>query len=136
MSADVLEQLIGPHHAAVWLNEVVHDIVVADMLDPVRALDWVRGRVAAGDPLVLAAPGQVWRLPDGVDPAAVGAPARCLWVHQRLYEPPRLVVDLYDDQVDDDAVDEDGDVEAVRDELPVADVAAYGYRLANWWWDR
>ncbi|NUT50565.1 MAG: hypothetical protein HOV94_25145 [Saccharothrix sp.] len=129
MTAVVLEQLIGPYHAAVWLNETVHDVVVADMLDPVTALEWVLRRVEAGDTYVLAAPGQVWRLPDGVDPVDVGAPARCLWIHQWLAAPPRLVVDLFDDQ-------DDSETDPVRDEVPVADVAAYGYQLANWWWDR
>lgn len=122
-----LDRWLGPRHAVLWLHEVTHEFVVADMLDAATALAWVQARVTAGDPLILASPGQVWRLPDHLSPGGPSTPARCLYVHQRLTCPPAVVVDAFDDE-------DDGEGDEVRHTLPLDALGAY--RLHSWEWDR
>ncbi|MEU8139945.1 hypothetical protein [Streptodolium elevatio] len=118
--ARTIEELIGADRASLWAVDRAGEYTDRDLLDPDAALRWVWAQADAGDPLVLAGPGQVWRLPDGVDPDEVDAPARVLLIWARLEEPARVKVPL---------VSEDG-TPGVRDELLV-DVLR-DYTLTTW----
>lgn len=93
-----LDLILGPPQAARVLRQMATDIAHQDHLDPGTALRLVRERATDNDPLLLAAPGQIWAVRDDADPDA-DVPARRLAVHARLEAPPRVVVtDLDNDQ--------------------------------------
>ena len=71
-----LDVILGsPQLAAAVLNELTDDMVALDRLDRDRALWLVCERASHSDPLLLAAPGQVWVRRDDVDADEVPAPA-------------------------------------------------------------
>ncbi|WTX00932.1 hypothetical protein OG216_46755 (plasmid) [Streptomycetaceae bacterium NBC_01309] len=92
-----VEELIGADRAGLWAVDRAREYTDRDGLSSEAALRWVWAQADAGDPLVLAGPGQVWRLPDDVDPGKVGAPASVLLVFERLHEPARVEVRLTGD---------------------------------------
>ncbi len=85
-----LDLLLGPHQAAAVVKRIAAAIADQDQFPPALALRLACERATDGDPLVIAAPGQVWSLRDDVDPD--DAPARRLAVHLRLTCPPRVHV--------------------------------------------
>ncbi|THA28262.1 hypothetical protein E4198_00160 [Streptomyces sp. RKND-216] len=103
MSADVLplDVILGPATAAAVLQQHADAIAHADHLPPSTALRLACERGTDGDPLLLAAPGQIWSLRPDV--ALDDAPARRLAVHQRLAAPPRVRVTSLDDDTDGQA---------------------------------
>lgn len=65
-----LDRLIGPEHAAQFINSLVRDLMVQDLLPESVAYRLVCEGVLAGDPFLLAEPGQAWALrPEITDPA-------------------------------------------------------------------
>lgn len=99
MNADVLplDVILGPATAAAVLQQLADDLAHADHLPPATALRLACERGTDGDPLLLAAPGQVWSLRPDV--SIDNAPAR------RLAAPPRVLVTSLDDE-DDGQADE------------------------------
>jgi hypothetical protein len=70
-----LDIILGsPQQAAAVLNKLTDDMVALDHLNRDRALWLVCERASDSDPLLLAAPGQVWSLRDGIDQDDVPAP--------------------------------------------------------------
>lgn len=90
-----LDLILGPQLAATVIRTIATTLQHDDLLPENLALRLACERAADGDPLVLAAPGQVWELREGVDPDDV--PARRLAVHLRLASPPRLYLSDPDD---------------------------------------
>ncbi|ONK09283.1 hypothetical protein [Streptomyces sp. MP131-18] len=86
----ILALLLGPQQAARVVRQLADDLIHQDRIDPDRALRIVCDRALAGDPLLLAAPGQTWTLRDDIDPDE--APARRLVILGRLTGPARIVV--------------------------------------------
>lgn len=124
----VLEELgrlvQGVDRAERWARDRAREYIDHDRLNPDAALRWVLEQAAAGDPLVLASPGQVWRLPDDVDPEEIDAPARVLLVYERFEGPARVDVRLLGE----------GSTPGTRDEVMV-DVLR-DYTLTTWmWWN-
>ncbi|MEV6106124.1 hypothetical protein AB0M28_15605 [Streptomyces sp. NPDC051940] len=85
-----LVRLLGAGRAAMVLRRLADELVASDRLLPERARALVCARACAGDPLLLAAPGQVWVLDEDID--IDDAPALRLAVHARLTAPPRVIV--------------------------------------------
>jgi hypothetical protein len=113
-----LDVILGPEGAARLIRRLAAQLTRDDALHPDTALRLACERATDGDPILLAAPGQCWRLRDDVDPD--DAPARMLSIHARLAAPPRII-----------ASDADAPGEASRlDELllTVLDM----YELAYW----
>jgi hypothetical protein len=98
-----LDVILGPAEAARLLRQLAAAIVRQDQLHPDVALRLACERATDGDPLMLAAPGQVWSVRPDVDPDA-DVPARRLAIHARLTAPPRVLVSDADDR--DSEVDE------------------------------
>ncbi len=97
-----LDLLLGPHQAAAVVQRIAGQLADQDQLPPDLALRLACERATDGDPLVIAAPGQVWSLRDDVDPD--DAPAQRLAVHLRLTCPPRVYVsdaDTPDGEIDE-----------------------------------
>ncbi|RAG85012.1 hypothetical protein DN069_13695 [Streptacidiphilus pinicola] len=113
-----LDLILGPEHAAAVLTRIATTLQQQDLLPEPVALRLACERATDGDPLVLAAPGQVWELRDGVD--IDDAPARRLAVHLRLEGPPMVVVGDPDDPT--------GDGELGELLIEVLEM----YRLASW----
>ncbi|MDF4254638.1 hypothetical protein [Streptomyces sp. WMMB303] len=69
MTAVRLDLIIGPERARQFIRERVQQLVTGDCIPQARAADMVCTAVLAGDPWVLADPGQTW-IPrdDGQDP--------------------------------------------------------------------
>ncbi|WP_042370558.1 hypothetical protein [Streptacidiphilus neutrinimicus] len=99
-----LDLILGPHQAATVLTRIATTFRQQDLLPEPVALRLACERATDGDPLVLAAPGQVWELRDGVD--IDDAPAQRLQVHLRLTDPPMVVVGDPDDPTGDGELDE------------------------------
>jgi hypothetical protein len=85
-----LERLLGPVRAAEVLDRLAGELVATDHLPRDRASRLVCARACSGDPLLLAAAGQIWVLREDVD--IDDAPALRLAVHARLAAPPRVIV--------------------------------------------
>ncbi|MEU4955355.1 hypothetical protein [Streptomyces lavendulae] len=85
-----LDQVLGAERAAALIRHTADELTRQDHLDPRTALHLACERLADGDPLLLAHPGQTWLLRDDVD--IDDAPARRLAVHARLTCPPRVLV--------------------------------------------
>lgn len=109
-----LDLLIGHQQAAAFLARRAEEFVAQDCIDPDRALAMVCERATDGDPLVLATPGQVWRLRSDVDEE--DAPATRLTITGRYACPPR--VRAVGDGVEDELL------------VEVLDM----YRLEAWTW--
>ncbi|MFJ9693423.1 hypothetical protein [Kitasatospora sp. NPDC101183] len=108
-----LLRVVGPDRATAHVIQLAQQIRKLDRLGPEVALRLARERVEAGDPLALAAPGQIWTLREDVDED--DAPACALGILARTAQPPALL-----------AQDEHGTVEA----LPL-DVLAL-FHLTDW----
>ncbi|WP_405803551.1 hypothetical protein OG729_00650 [Streptomyces sp. NBC_00210] len=86
-----LDEILGTQQAAaVLVNTLTVGIVEADMFPRDTALRWVCERVTDSDPVLLAAPGQVWVRRTDTDPDEVPAPR--LVIRDRLADPPRVAV--------------------------------------------
>lgn len=117
---DWLDCMVGADRAETWVADRVGEYVAHDLLAPGTARRLVLGQAAAGERLVLASPGQVWRLPSGAVPDE-NTPERVI-VRARLGEG---VLDVY--------LDFAGIAPGRRAELPAQ--ALDGYRLSSWaWW--
>jgi hypothetical protein len=115
-----LDRMVGADRAETWVADRADEYVAHDLLDPGTARRLVLDQAAAGEPLVLASPGQVWRLASGAVPDE-HTPERVI-VRARLGEG---VLDVY--------LDFAGIVPGRRAELPAQ--ALDGYRLGSWaWW--
>ncbi|MFD0260138.1 hypothetical protein ACFVH7_17895 [Kitasatospora indigofera] len=75
-----LDLILGPHLAGTVIRAIATTLQHDDHLPENLALRLACERATDGDPLVLAAPGQIWELREGIDPD--DAPAR------RLAGPP------------------------------------------------
>lgn len=84
-----LDLLIGHEQAAAFLARRAEEFVTQDLMEPDRALAMVCERATDGDPLILAAPGQVWHLRSDVDEE--DAPATRLVIIERGTCPPRVL---------------------------------------------
>lgn len=109
-----LDLLIGHQHAAAFLARRADELVTQDCVGPGLALAIVCERAGDGDPLVLAAPGQVWHLRQDVDEE--DAPAVRLTITDRFTCPPRVLA--LGDGVEDELL------------IEVLDM----YRLEAWTW--
>jgi hypothetical protein len=109
-----LDLLIGHQQAAAFLARRADEFVLQDHIAHDRALAMVCERATDGDPVVLAAPGQVWRLREDVDEE--DAPATRLTITGRDVCPPRVRV--IGDGVEDELL------------IEVLDM----YRLEAWTW--
>ncbi|MEE1783074.1 hypothetical protein PUR71_09110 [Streptomyces sp. SP17BM10] len=96
-----LDLILGPHLAGAVIRRAANTLQHDDLLPEPVALRLACERATDGDPLILAAPGQIWELRADVDPD--DAPARRLAVHLRLASPPRVYVSDPDDPAGDDA---------------------------------
>ncbi len=114
-----LGELLTEAQAGDWLNEQVSRLMIADKMTANTAWINVGQRVLAGDPLLLAAPGQTWVLRPEYDELGPWPVGRRIEVLQRLVEPPAVVV-----------ADERGD----QRQLPVS--ALVMYQLDQWRWNR
>ncbi|MFI8083811.1 hypothetical protein ACIF6L_23770 [Kitasatospora sp. NPDC086009] len=108
-----LPRVVGPERAAAHTLGLARHIAALDHLAPAAALRLARDRVEAGDPLALAAPGQIWALRPDVEED--DAPACALGILARHAEPPALL-----------AQDEHGTVETLP--LDVLDL----FHLTTW----
>jgi hypothetical protein len=113
-----LDLILGPHVAGTVIRRIATALQHDDLLPEHVALRLACERATDGDPLVLAAPGQVWELREGVD--IDDAPARRLAVQLRLANPPRVYVS------DADNLGGDGEIDELL--LEVLDL----YALASW----
>jgi hypothetical protein len=113
-----LDLILGPTGAARLMRRLAAQLAREDCLPPDTALRIACERATDGDPILLAAPGQCWRLRDDVDPD--DAPARMLSIHARLAAPPRIIAS------DADAPGEAGALDELL--LKVLDM----YELAYW----
>ncbi|MCZ4102647.1 hypothetical protein [Streptomyces sp. H39-C1] len=112
-----LDTILGAETAAQLVHQLTAHLAHTDALPADVAFRLVCERMADADPLLLAAPGQVWvRHPD-TDPGDV--PAHRLAVRDRLTEPPRVIVTCLD-----------GDAIGDSDEL-LLDVL-HLYQLESW----
>ncbi|WP_046499995.1 hypothetical protein [Streptomyces odonnellii] len=108
-----LDRLIGPVHAAQFINSLVGDLITQDLLAESVAYRLVCEGVLAGDPFLLADPGQAWALrPGTTDPA------------------PGLLLVIRRDT--DQLTVEDG--HGQRHRIPVC--ALKTYELDQWFWAR
>jgi len=82
MTAVPLDLIIGPQRARQFIRERVRQLVTADCIPQARAADMVRSAVLAGDPWVLADPGQTW-IPHDDGQEREDLPADLLYVAQR-----------------------------------------------------
>jgi hypothetical protein len=112
-----LDVILGPHQAGRLLRRLAADIVRQDQLHLDVALRLACERATDGDPLLIAAPGQVWSVEPDLDPDG-DVPARRLAIHARLTAPPRVLVT--------DADDPDSEIE----ELLITGLDVY--RLDTW----
>ncbi|ARF83249.1 hypothetical protein ACIG0C_30315 [Kitasatospora aureofaciens] len=99
-----LDLILGPHLAATVIRRAATALQRDDFLPEPVALRLACERATDGDPLVLAAPGQIWELREDVDPD--DAPARRLAIHLRLTSPPTVYVSDPDDPTGDGEIDE------------------------------
>ncbi|WP_438297736.1 hypothetical protein [Streptomyces sp. HUAS TT7] len=90
-----IDQILGSEGAGAFIQQCADHLAHQDHLDPNTALRLACERVADGDPLLIAAPGQTWTLRDDVD--IDDAPARQLRIHARSTCPPRVLVCDLDD---------------------------------------
>ncbi|MEU6236314.1 hypothetical protein [Kitasatospora sp. NPDC047058] len=86
-----LDLVAGPERAAAHIAALAERLVRVDHLPADVALRVACERVADGEALALAAPGQTWSLRPGVDPDE--APALRLLVLERHACPPRVAVE-------------------------------------------
>lgn len=108
-----LDRLIGPAYAAQFINSLVRDLITKDLLPEPVAYRIVCEGVLAGDPFLLADPGQAWALrPETTSPA----PGLLLIIRR---EADQLTVE-----------DEHGQ----RHHIPVC--ALNTYALDQWFWAR
>ncbi|WP_410540527.1 hypothetical protein [Streptomyces sp. KL2] len=84
-----LDVILGPERAAQVIQDLARDLAHRDGLPEAAALRLACERAADGDPLLLAAPGQVWALRPDAD--LDDAPARRLAIYGRLEAPPRIL---------------------------------------------
>lgn len=69
-SVPPLDRLIGPRRAAQFIGALVHDLITSDLLPEPVAHRLVCEGLLAGDPWLLAEPGQAWALrPETTGPA-------------------------------------------------------------------
>lgn len=113
-----LDVILSPEGAARLIRRLAAQLTRDDALHPDTALRLACERATDGDPVLLAAPGQCWRLRDDADPD--DAPALMLYIHARLTAPPRILAS------DADIPGEAGDVDEML--LTVLDM----YELAHW----
>lgn len=120
-----LDRMVGADRAELWIRDRTRAYVDLDHLDPDTARRLVLEHAHAGDPVLLASPGQVWALPDDIDPAEADLPARRLLVYRRLEAPPRVEVRLLGE----------GTTSGTRDELPIEVLRNCTLRTWAWWND-
>ncbi|MEY9961347.1 hypothetical protein [Streptacidiphilus sp. MAP5-52] len=90
-----LDLILTPELAAVVVYRIADTLAEQDMLPERVAFRMACERATDGDPLVLAAPGQVWELREWADPDM--APCGRLQILQRLFGPPRVLAADADD---------------------------------------
>ncbi|WP_405657433.1 hypothetical protein [Streptomyces sp. RK9] len=90
-----LALIVGADQARAFLHSRARELTELDYLPESVALRLTCRRILRGDPVVLAAPGQVWTLRADTDPD--DAPAHRLTVQGRLTCPPRVLVTDPDD---------------------------------------
>ncbi|MFD9691055.1 hypothetical protein ACFWXO_35430 [Kitasatospora sp. NPDC059088] len=110
---NVLLRVAGPDRTATHARQLARQVAELDSLTMAAALRLAHERIEAGDPLALAAPGQIWALRPDVDED--DAPARALGILARTTQPPTVL-----------AQDEHGTVEALP--LNVLDL----FHLTTW----
>ncbi|MGW4897133.1 hypothetical protein ACWEQL_33455 [Kitasatospora sp. NPDC004240] len=110
---NALLRVAGPDRTAAHTHRLARQLTAMDGLAPAAALRLARERVEAGDPLAVAAPGQVWALLPGI--GEDDAPAYALGILARTTQPPALL-----------AQDEHGTVETLP--LDVLDL----FHLVSW----
>ncbi|MFI1184151.1 hypothetical protein ACH4UT_32040 [Streptomyces sp. NPDC020799] len=108
-----LDLLVGPERAGQFIGALVRELTSSDLLPEPVAFRAVCEGVLAGDPFLLAEPGQAW-IPR---PDAVGLAPGLLFIIRR--ETDQLTVE-----------DEDGQ----RRQIPLCALAAY--QLDQWCWAR
>ncbi|MFI0742400.1 hypothetical protein ACH4PU_30640 [Streptomyces sp. NPDC021100] len=89
-----LEREIGGQALGVFLTAAVRSAMDLDHMPEHRAYQWVTDRADAGDPLIIAAPGQVWTRRADTDPEE--APIRRLFINERLTAPAAVYVTYLD----------------------------------------
>ncbi|MEV2235423.1 hypothetical protein AB0H69_43670 [Streptomyces phaeochromogenes] len=113
----IVDRLIGPECAARVIQPLVRELMTDDLLPETVAYRIVCEGVLAGDPWLLAEPGQVWALrPDATSPAP--GHAALVIVHR---DTDQLTVELEDD-------------DEPRLQIPLCALAAY--ELTSWCWMR
>ncbi|MEE1943052.1 hypothetical protein V1L54_27220 [Streptomyces sp. TRM 70361] len=124
-----LDEMLGPERAAQIIKDFARDLAHRDGLPENIALRLACERATDGDPLLLAAPGQVWTLRPDADPD--DAPARRLTIYGRLEAPPRILV-LADDNLPGgtDAAADTGDEDEGEDGIPLSVLDRY--QLQHW----
>jgi hypothetical protein len=85
-----IDRVLSPQDAARLVRSLAHSLTHLDHLPSDTALRLACERVADGDPLALAAAGQLWTLREDAD--IDDAPARQLIVTGRFTAPPRVAV--------------------------------------------
>ncbi|WP_405659137.1 hypothetical protein [Streptomyces sp. RK9] len=90
-----LALIVGADQAHVFLHSRARELTELDYLPELVALRLIHRGILRGDPIVLAAPGQVWTLRADTNPD--DAPAHRLSVRDRLTCPPRVLVTDPDD---------------------------------------
>ena len=113
-----LDLILGPELAAVVLHRIAGTLAEQDLLPEKVAFRLAHQRATDGDPLVLAAPGQIWELQEWADSDV--APCRRLQILQRLHEPPAVLAA--------DADDPTGEGEMCELPIEVLDM----YDLVSW----
>ncbi|WP_432070862.1 hypothetical protein [Streptomyces sp. AA1529] len=83
MTAVPLNLIIGPQHAGQFIRERVEQLVSADCIPEAHAVDMVCTAVLAGDPWMLADPGQRWIPHDDLRQEGDGLLVAELYVAQR-----------------------------------------------------
>ncbi|WP_328541074.1 hypothetical protein [Streptomyces sp. NBC_00344] len=109
-----LDLLIGPERAGAFIGALVRDLITSDLLPEPAAYRLVCEGVLAGDPWLLADPGQMWTLRPEVTDTDV--PALLFIVHR---DTTHLTVE-----------DENGQ----RTQIPLCALSAY--QLDQWYWAR
>jgi hypothetical protein len=89
-----LDQLIGAENLGRIINAAITTAMHLDGLPEPVARNLVCTRAADRDPLLLAAPGQLWTLREDIDPAR--APGLRLAIQSRSTEPPAIQARISD----------------------------------------
>lgn len=89
-----IAEMIGSFAAGAFVKRRINETIALDSLPEPVARRLVCERIADGDPLLLAAPGQTWVLRLDVRPD--DAPAQAVYITSRSTEDPTVVVTVLD----------------------------------------